>query len=201
MAHFIHNNKISEKRSFPVSSIFYDGNKIELCSGINKKNPTKITDHNTHIENRCVKKIDEKKLKFDKLIIIILLPPCSECFDEMKKLDVDLEIYFLTDVIRNKVEKKYLKLNEKNINLTQIKFENIQNNRDKIIYLYCVWHLLEAWKNQWQRNPKESSEKKKILKKEREELKEKAKNLLALKANKKNKNRYYEFWETLLNKR
>ncbi len=108
------NNKSSRKRGFPVAASIMSEECHLISSKVNSRSNNKITNYKNHAENKCYDQvlggggITLKSSK--KFILIITIPPCSECLREISSdKNVNCEIYYICDNVRNKLNKFYLK--------------------------------------------------------------------------------------------
>ncbi len=142
MSENIYKNSLKEDKGFPVSCVFVK-NKENVCVENNKRSSNKETYYKNHAEYLCLEKIDKFKENI-KILAIITLPPCSKCLEKIKqKTNVEWEIYYLNDYIREKNQKTYIKQNEGFIK--KLCFSELKNEEIKLRFLYCVYHLIDGF--------------------------------------------------------
>ena len=102
-------NSKSEKRGFPVAASFVEKGSNVLNTNVNSWSET--TDYQKHAEYKCYLEFIENQRDINEIVVIITLPPCSDCLDSIFKQNSDKEwrIYYLLDDFRRKIEKTYLK--------------------------------------------------------------------------------------------
>ena len=101
-------NSKSEPRGFPVAASFVEKGGIVLNTNVNSW--SKTTDYQKHAEYKCYLELVENKGDIHEIVVIITLPPCSECLNNIfENSDKEWKIYYLLDDFRRKIEKTYLK--------------------------------------------------------------------------------------------
>ena len=107
-------NKSPGARGFPVAASIMNEECRLISSKVNSRSIDKTTDYKNHAETKCYDKalggggITLKSSK--KFILIITIPPCSKCLKEISSNNnLEWEIYYICDNVRNKLEKFYLK--------------------------------------------------------------------------------------------
>ncbi len=107
-------NKSSIRRGFSIAASIMLEDCYLINSKVNSRLNDKTTDYKNHAETKCYDKalggavITLSGSK--KFILIITIPPCSECLKEISSDEnVNLEIYYICDNVRNKLNKFYLK--------------------------------------------------------------------------------------------
>ena len=107
-------NKSYIKRGFPIAASIMSEDCHLINSKVNSRSNDKTTDYKNHAETKCYDKalggggITLSGSK--KFILIITIPPCSKCLKEISSDEnVNWEIYYICDNVRNKLNKFYLK--------------------------------------------------------------------------------------------
>ncbi|NQZ29205.1 MAG: hypothetical protein HRT98_02360 [Mycoplasmatales bacterium] len=111
-------------KGFPVVLIVLKtGKVVKTFKNIKAQNKDK-TDYRNHAEYRML--LDEDIQKLGDITIIISLPPCSDCYNDIKNISNIQKIYYIYDPWNKMKRRKYLRN-------TKIKISNYNKpGHDKI---------------------------------------------------------------------
>lgn len=165
---------------FPVSCALFDQETGKMIAkAINEK--TKKQDNTHHAESIALKKI---KQKYKKIIMFVTIPPCKQCLTKISenKQTKEWEIYYLSDNIRKKTDKEYIKEFRDDFGkLKKMSYNPIEKGVT-LRYWYCIDKVMESFldknKKECKRKNKEAQENKQNIEKVYNEHKEKMKTCL-----------------------
>ena len=132
----------NKKNGFPVVCAFLNEEFKVLNLEINSKekvlNKSKTSPKKHHAEDICYSKTENKNIK---IIALITLPPCSNCFEHtFKNFKEQFQIYYFFDEVREKTKKSYLKEyidNKQIIKKTPSSFTD-KNTKYNVYYIIMV---------------------------------------------------------------
>ena len=174
-----------DKEIFPVSCALFDQETGKIIAkSINEKN--KKQDNTHHAESIALKKI---KQKYKKIIMFVTIPPCNQCLTKISenKQTKEWEIYYLSDNMRKKTDKKYIEKFRENVGkLKKMSYNPIPykaiNKETKLRYWYCIDKVMESFldknKKECKRKNEEAHENKQNIEKVYNDHKKKMKRRL-----------------------
>ena len=135
---------------FPVAAVFMHNSWQKYEVSVNKKSVGGETDVKNHAETLCYFNLKNNDSKYIiKKILIITLPPCSGCLNIISEnKNINWEIYYLFDDVRQKMSKPYLKQFNDDSNKIEIldfsKFKSINLKLEVyFIIMLCLKRFLK----------------------------------------------------------
>lgn len=143
----LENRKLLRKKQagLPVAAVLYFNEETIIWGAVNKKTTNKVTDYRSHCEMGCItnNSSSEKSLN-----LIVTIPPCKECFDEIKKFGKIKYIYWLFDKYGNNSVK-----DDPSINIKQY----IPKNHDESLIIKEIKKIYFYSQNNYNRQRNKSS--------------------------------------------
>ena len=91
------NDESMENRGVPVSAIIYNPISKEILFSItNNKTKSKTVEPTTHAEHLCLEWLENNKNNLENLNIIISIPPCGPCLEEIANNEILTKVLFLS---------------------------------------------------------------------------------------------------------
>ncbi len=140
--------KRSKNRGDPIIAVVFDDDFNLITIKRNKKDTLgpkdKIKEEKSklHAERLCINELNEKNGSYEKLNLLVTIPPCNHCFKAIEKSNFFKTIFFLYKYINK--ENSFYNQNEK---YTKYKSESILENEKILDILDVFYRRLEKQVN------------------------------------------------------